>query len=527
MSPIQILRSLLLCLWLPVALGAQDMSNQHDTLLTQQIAKIEKSRTDVPELFMLAAGLSSKQDVFRNDVQSMRDLFDKHWNTQSRSIALIADEGTKESTAYPTRANLRRAASAVGKKMNPQKDVFLLFLTSHGSRSGLEATVPGDSGFTFSAVDARKLLEDSGAKYRIVIISACHAGTLISELADENTMVIAAAHATRTSFGCSFADLHTWFTQALFEALISKPQFEAAFHITVKSIEAREQGGEAWEQSLPQLHVGSAIATKLAAIERRATDASLWTPPVLATDEGKVRQLMGDYLAITKVDGMDTQVRWLQLKKVGVPNNGIFPISAWAQHFYKNQGEFEALYDPKKKLLTGNRVGWGSVELSLDGKSWVDKRTPSGLAFEKVLRREVFEARGSYPPSRMRARAPSVIRLLYLSAKDCPYCQIWERDHLESGRLAGMPEFKHIDFVTAKRQSVKYRLRKGDLPDNLSYLYDKIDGDKSYASLLTVLPAFVVTVDDQIRVWSTGTFLDSPIYPVLRAAVREKTEIGN
>ena len=29
--------------------------------------------------------------------------------------------------------------------------------------------------------------------------------------------------------------------------------------------------------------------------------------------------------------------------------------------------------------------------------------------------------------------------------------------------------------------------------------------------------------DDEIRVWKIGPFLDAPIYPVLRAAVREKS----
>jgi hypothetical protein len=86
-----------------------------------------------------------------------------------------------------------------------------------------------------------------------------------------------------------------------------------------------------------------------------------------------------------------------------------------------------------------------------------------------------------------------------------------------------MPEFKHVDFVTSKRYTLKSRLKKGDLPDNVAYLYDKLDAEKSYASMLTIVPSFAVLVDDQVRVWRTGAFLDSPIYPVMRAAVHEKT----
>src|SRR5262245_20114565 len=164
MMPIRLLLVVILCCG--GAAAAQDLTRQHEQLLAAQAEKIERSRADVPELYVLAAGLSSRQDVFRHDVESMRDLLDRHWNSRNRSLALIADAATKDSVAYPTRANLRRAAEALGQKLDPRKDVFLLFLSSHGSTSGLEATLPGDSRFTFSGVDVRKLLEASGARHR-------------------------------------------------------------------------------------------------------------------------------------------------------------------------------------------------------------------------------------------------------------------------------------------------------------------------------------------------------------------------
>jgi len=139
---------------------------------------------------------------------------------------------------------------------------------------------------------------------------------------------------------------------------------------------------------------------------------------------------------------------------------------------------------------------------------------------------QVYEARAKHPPANMRAKASSVIRLLYLGAEHCADCRKWERDHLKGGRLTEMPEFKHIDFVTAKRYAAKDRLTKGDLPDKVAHLFDKFDANKNYAPILLKVPAFVLLVDDRVRVWSTGLFLDSPIYPMLRATVREKTESG-
>jgi len=528
------IHSLLLCLALLFGgtAAAQDLATRHEALLTTQSAAIEKSRAGVPELYLMAAGLSSKQDVFRNDVETMRDLFDKHWNTASRSLTLIADESTKESVAYPTRANLHRAAEAFSQKLNPQKDMFVLFLTSHGASKGLLATLPGNSTFTFNAVDVRKLLEASGARHRVVILSACHSGALMNELADDHTLVMTAAHASRSSFGCTFTHMHTWFTQALYEALAASPNFEQAFHEAAKRIEQREAGGEAFEYSMPQIHVGRNVRAKLAEIERRATPAAGWAPPILATEAGKVRQLLGDYVAVNRIKGRDPEVRWLQLRKVGTPSGGAYPVSAWAQLAYRRQGEFEATYDPTTRVLTGNSNSLGNIQLSLEGQNLAGAAeagaaTSTRLVLEKVLRREVYEVRAKNPPARMRAKPSSVVRLVYLSAEDCPNCRKWERDHLQDGRLTSMPEFKQVDFVTAKRTSLKNRLKKSDLPDNVAHLFDKFETDKSYTRMLTMVPSFALLVDDQIRIWTTGTFLDSPIYPVLRAAVHEKTGSGN
>ncbi|MBI3915796.1 MAG: hypothetical protein HY322_02165 [Betaproteobacteria bacterium] len=171
-----------------------------------------------------------------------------------------------------------------------------------------------------------------------------------------------------------------------------------------------------------------------------------------------------------------------------------------------------------------------AFRLSLEGSRLVGTMqakpdaAPARLVFDKVLRREVYEARAKHPPANMRAKASSMIRLLYLSTEDCADCRKWERDHLQGGRLTEMPEFKHIEFVTATRYAAKDRLTKGDLPDKVAHLFDKFDANRNYAPILLKAPAFVLLVDDRVRVWSTGLFLDSPIYPMLRAAVREKTE---
>jgi hypothetical protein len=525
-------RLLALCLALLCSgAAADDLARRQEQLLAAQLAEVQKSRAGVAELYLLAAGLNSKQDVFRNDVETMRDLFDRHWNTAKRSVALVADADTRDRYAYPTRANLRSAAQGLRGRIDPDKDVLLLFLTSHGSSDGLNALLPDGTSFKFTAVDVRRLLEETGARHRVVVLSACHSGALIEGIKDERTLVLAAAHGSRSSFGCNFRNMHTWFTEALFTALKDEPSFERAFQAAARSIRQREQDGEATEHSDPQIEVGREIRPRLAQVEARARKAPQWQPPVTKTEAGAIRTLLGDYLAVRRPNAGDPQVFWLQLGKLeggGSP----YRISAWSHLAYGNQGDFQASYDPALRQLTGRSASLGEFRLSHDGARFagtirMDSKSPAEVAFDRVLRREVFEARAANPPARMRAGPASTIRLVYLAAAGCGQCRSWELDHLQGARLTGMPEFKDIEFITSRRAAAKERLRKSDLPPAIAHLYDRFEKDKAYAKLLEVVPSFMLLVDDHVRIWLPGTFLDSPVYPVLRAAVREKTRPGS
>ena len=61
------------------------------------------------------------------------------------------------------------------------------------------------------------MLDASGIRWRIVVISACYAGGFIAALSDPHTVVMAAAAPDRTSFGCSTDSEMTFFTEALFK----------------------------------------------------------------------------------------------------------------------------------------------------------------------------------------------------------------------------------------------------------------------------------------------------------------------
>jgi hypothetical protein len=150
-----------------------------------------------------------------------------------------------------------------GESMDRNNDVLALVLTSHGSPQGL-AIVAGKVTETLTPPDLRSMLDASGAKYRVVIISACYSGVFVPALADARTLVITAAAADRPSFGCEDGAKWTYFGDAFFNrALRRAPDFETAFEVARRLVTAREQQ-EGFEPSNPQMAEGAEVLALLA-----------------------------------------------------------------------------------------------------------------------------------------------------------------------------------------------------------------------------------------------------------------------
>ncbi len=72
------------------------------------------------------------------------------------------------------------------------------------SRCGAASALPGN--IPIIAVSANTLadaLERSNIRRRVIIISACFSGSWIPRLANDDTIIMTAASAYRTSFGCA------------------------------------------------------------------------------------------------------------------------------------------------------------------------------------------------------------------------------------------------------------------------------------------------------------------------------------
>jgi hypothetical protein len=152
--------------------------------------------------------------------------------------------------------------------MDLDEDVLVLMITSHGSREEGVAVTNGDLPLeSLEPAVLARALQDSGIKWRVVIVSACYAGIFVEPLKNPYTLIITAADARHSSFGCDDEGDLTWFGEAfLQDSLPHAPSLEAAFSNTRALIRERESE-EGLRHSRPQIYVGKLISTKLGSVE--------------------------------------------------------------------------------------------------------------------------------------------------------------------------------------------------------------------------------------------------------------------
>jgi len=108
------------------------------------------------------------------------------------------------------------------------------------------------------------MLNASGARYRVVIISACYSGVFARALAGPRTLVITAAAPDRPSFGCEDGATWTYFGDAFFNQALRSSRNLAEAYCRARDIVTRRERNEGFEPSRPQIAGGSEVLLLLA-----------------------------------------------------------------------------------------------------------------------------------------------------------------------------------------------------------------------------------------------------------------------
>jgi len=131
----------------------------------------------------------------------------------------------------------------------------LAYISSHGHPDGVVV----DDQLLAPSVLGAMLDEACGRRPTVVVISACFSGIFVPELAAPERMVLTAARADRTSFGCGESDRYPYFDDCFLRAFPTANDFRQLGGEVQACVARREKETGMAPPSEPQLSIGAAL----------------------------------------------------------------------------------------------------------------------------------------------------------------------------------------------------------------------------------------------------------------------------
>jgi hypothetical protein len=254
----------------------QETFEAQQALWQQQAAALAPGRPGVVDVYGLVFSPYADEDVFLRENHLVAGVLRDRFEAQGRVLQLVNHATTATTLPWATPPNLRRAVDALAQRMDRDEDVLVVYLTSHGaSNHRLAARHWPLEVDWLQPADLRQALDGAGIRHRVIAVSACYSGGWVDPLAGDATLVMTAADAQHTSYGCGRKSELTFFGRALFdEQLRTTRSFETAFAAAVPVIRRREEeAGKPDGFSNPQIRVGSAIRPVLEGLALRLEQA--------------------------------------------------------------------------------------------------------------------------------------------------------------------------------------------------------------------------------------------------------------
>lgn len=234
-------------------------------LLEKALDSLAPRVTGVPNLYLVSFAGDGSEDVFRYEAEYAAELFRQRYGQRAHTVVLANNPGTLDTYPLASWSNLEAMLSGLSRVMDPNQDILMLYLTSHGDPQHTLLVdmdpLPLDQ---IGAQDLAGILAEHPFKWKVVVINACYSGGFVPPLKGNGTLVITAARADRSSFGCGNDSDATYFGRAwLVDALNQTADPIDAFKRARAEVSRWEQQDKL-TPSEPQISVGAGIADQLA-----------------------------------------------------------------------------------------------------------------------------------------------------------------------------------------------------------------------------------------------------------------------
>ena len=208
---------------------------------------------------VVSFGLFGDQGVFRREATGAAEIVANRFEAGPVDVQYNSRAG-----GAATVEGLARALQAEARRLDAENDVLFVVLTSHGSPDGLVVKA-GRLIQTLTPSDLAGMLARTGVRHKVVVISACYSGVFVRRLASPDLLVITAADARHSSFGCEDRARWTYFGDAFFNiALRHATSLKDAF-VLARALVRKRELHEHFDPSNPQMAGGSNVEPLLVA----------------------------------------------------------------------------------------------------------------------------------------------------------------------------------------------------------------------------------------------------------------------
>jgi hypothetical protein len=214
---------------------------------------------DLRKVTVVSFGLFGDQGVFRREATGAAQIVGSRFGHGS----VVVRFNTKKGGGATVEA-LAATLNAEAKKMNGESDILFLVLTSHGSPDGL-AVVAGRLTEILKPSTLAEMLDQTGVRHKVVIISACYSGVFIPHLANADTLVITAADADHASFGCEDKAKWTYFGDAFFNNALRQTKTLKDAFLLARTLVSKRELRQGFDPSHPQMAGGANVESLLVA----------------------------------------------------------------------------------------------------------------------------------------------------------------------------------------------------------------------------------------------------------------------
>ena len=194
---------------LPCAAESQALARQQHQQATQQAARFAG-----PRLWFAGFAMNATSKAFEGDLQLASSRFHTLGGPVLRYAFSNPPVAGPLRRPLATGRTLTESLAQIGGQLR-DGDIVVVLVSTHGTDRLLSVNVGGRERDPVGAEQLAQALAPLRDTPTVVLLSACYSGSLVPALQRDNRIVLTAAAADRSSWGCAFESRNTFFIEEL------------------------------------------------------------------------------------------------------------------------------------------------------------------------------------------------------------------------------------------------------------------------------------------------------------------------